>query len=95
MESYDAELLLQPVYRDGKLVYERPPLEEIRNYHKEQLQLFWPEYLRKTNPEQYHVDVSTKAWELKRDMIEAHVQEKEKLRSFQMDAGDSDEDHDK
>ncbi|WP_412071104.1 nicotinate phosphoribosyltransferase [Paenibacillus alvei] len=95
VESYDAELLLQPVYRDGKLVYERPPLEEIRNYHKEQLQLFWPEYLRKTNPEQYHVDVSTKAWELKRDMIEAHVQEKEKLRSFQMDAGDSDEDHDK
>lgn len=91
VEHYEANLLLQPVYRDGQLVYERPQLEEIRNYHKEQLQLFWPEYLRKTNPEQYHVDMSTKAWELKRDMIAFYVQEREKKRALQADVGDNKE----
>ncbi|MCE5168162.1 nicotinate phosphoribosyltransferase [Paenibacillus profundus] len=92
VDQYDAERLLQPVYRDGELLYSRPSLEEIRDYHKQQLQLFWPEYLRKTNPERYHVDISMKAWELKRDMIEAYVQEKEARRVFQTDTGDGGED---
>ncbi|NGP62656.1 nicotinate phosphoribosyltransferase [Paenibacillus thiaminolyticus] len=88
VEHYDAEKLLHPIYRDGKLVYERPPLDEIRQYHCEQLQLFWPEYLRKTNPERYHVDISTKAWQLKHDMIESYVQEQEQRTRILRENGD-------
>ncbi|MBD8497151.1 nicotinate phosphoribosyltransferase [Paenibacillus arenosi] len=80
VDQYEAEKLLKPIYRSGQLVYERPLLEEIRAYHEQQINLFWPEHLRKKNPEPFHVDYSTKAWQLKRDMIEMYVQEKEKLR---------------
>ena len=89
VDNYEYERLLTPIYRDGELVYERPSLEEIRQYHMDQIDMFWREYLRKTNPEPYHVDFSTKAWQLKRDLIEQYVQEKEQMRKMNQD--DSDE----
>ncbi|WP_232276575.1 nicotinate phosphoribosyltransferase [Paenibacillus sp. 481] len=93
VEHYEAERLLKPIYRDGTLVYKLPTLEDIRSYHTSQLSMFWPEYLRKTNPEVYHVDISPKAWELKREMIESHVQESAMKRSLiqDNDADESDE----
>ncbi|SMG17567.1 nicotinate phosphoribosyltransferase [Paenibacillus aquistagni] len=91
VDHYLAERLLEPIYRAGELVYDRPALEEIRNYHQEQLSMFWPEYLRKRNPEPYHVDYSTKAWELKRDLIEEHVEQKSKWRAMWQDSDDSHE----
>jgi nicotinate phosphoribosyltransferase len=39
------------LFKKGELVYELPTLEQIRSYHRKQLELFWPEYLRKLNPE--------------------------------------------
>ncbi|CAM4467507.1 nicotinate phosphoribosyltransferase [Paenibacillus tarimensis] len=70
VENYEARELLLPVYKDGKLIGSLPNMEEIRTYHQEQLKLFWPEYLRKLNPESYPVDLSTKCWEQKMRMIE-------------------------
>lgn len=70
--DYDTQPLLQPIFTEGKLVYELPGLDGIRRYHQEQLDLFWPEYLRKLNPEQYPVDLSTALWELKMDCIKSH-----------------------
>ncbi|MEI7026879.1 nicotinate phosphoribosyltransferase [Paenibacillus sp. y28] len=72
MDDYEAVPLLQPIFRDGALVYELPALEDIRSYHAEQLTHFWPEYLRKLNPEGYRVSVSTEAWRLKMALIEQH-----------------------
>ena len=80
VDRYEYMRLLTPVYRDGALVYDRPSLEDIREYHKQQIQMFWAEYLRKTNPEPYHVDFSEKAWQLKRDLIEQYVEEKYQMR---------------
>ncbi|MFC0214029.1 nicotinate phosphoribosyltransferase [Paenibacillus chartarius] len=72
VEGYDAQPLLKEIFRGGELVYDVPSLDDVRGYHREQLELFWPEYLRKLNPETYPVDLSTAAWELKRDLIESY-----------------------
>ncbi|WP_027092438.1 nicotinate phosphoribosyltransferase [Cohnella thermotolerans] len=69
VEDYEAQSLLKPIFRDGELAGELPDLGAIREHHLRQLSLFWPEYLRKLNPEPYPVDLSTKAWKLKMDLI--------------------------
>lgn len=73
VKDYEAISMLQPIFMEGELVYDLPGLEEIRDYHKEQLYRFWPEYLRKLNPEIYRVNLSQEAWELKQKMIEEHM----------------------
>ncbi|GJM73427.1 hypothetical protein HMSSN036_56430 [Paenibacillus macerans] len=73
VKNYEAVSMLQPIFEDGELVYELPSLEEIRKYHQTQLSLFWPEYLRKLNPEIYRISLSQEAWELKQKMIEDYL----------------------
>jgi nicotinate phosphoribosyltransferase len=70
IEHYDTVSLLKPIFREGDLVYELPSLEHIRQYHIEQLNVFWPEYLRKLNPEAYHINLSEEVWQLKMDLIQ-------------------------
>lgn len=69
VENYEAVGLLKPIFLKGEQVYECPSIEQIRSYHQDQLRMFWPEYLRKLNPEKYPVDLSIKAWELKMRLI--------------------------
>ncbi|MFD2369087.1 nicotinate phosphoribosyltransferase [Brevibacillus sp. GCM10020057] len=71
--KYRAEPLLVPVFVDGKLVYDLPSLEEIRAYHRKQLELFWPEYLRMLNPEHYRLYMSDEVWETKNRLIREHM----------------------
>ena len=51
-----------------------PPLEEMREYAKENLDLLWDEYKRSLNPEEYPVDLSQKCWDNKMRNIQ-EVQE--------------------
>jgi nicotinate phosphoribosyltransferase len=74
VENYDAVPLLKPIFLEGKQVYELPGLEHIREYHREQLSLFWPEYLRKLNPAVYPIDLSLRAWQQKMDLIKEHTE---------------------
>lgn len=74
VHDYDAMPLLKPVLRGGELVEPLPDLETIRSHHRSQLKLFWPEYLRRVNPEKYPVDLSTKLWELRQSLIAKHRQ---------------------
>lgn len=74
VQDYDAQELLTPIFVAGEQVYELPTLDEIRDHHKHQLRLFWPEYLRKLNPHKYHVDLSVAAWEMKHNLLEEHMQ---------------------
>ncbi|MNI38978.1 Nicotinate phosphoribosyltransferase pncB2 [compost metagenome] len=73
VKDYEAVSMQQPIFLEGELVYRLPDLEQIKAYHQEQLNLFWPEYLRKLNPEFYRVSLSQEAWELKQKMIEEHL----------------------
>ncbi|GLX67384.1 nicotinate phosphoribosyltransferase [Paenibacillus glycanilyticus] len=72
MSNYEAVPLLKPIVVEGEIVYELPPLEEIRNYHERQLAIFRPEILRKLNPDLYPVHLSERAWQVKMDLIKAH-----------------------
>jgi nicotinate phosphoribosyltransferase len=69
VKNFRAINLLLPIFRDGKRVYDPPSLEEIRKYHREQLSLFWEEYLRILNPEEYPVDLSRDLWEEKQNLL--------------------------
>lgn len=70
VENFDAEPLLKTIYRDGKLVYDRPNLSQISDYAEKELAALWPEYRRELNPQKYPVDLSQKCWDNKRDIIE-------------------------
>lgn len=74
VEHYEAVPLLKSVFQNGELVYSMPSLDEIRSYHAEQLKLFWPEYLRKLNPEKYRVNFSRAAWNLKMELLQQYQQ---------------------
>ena len=68
-ENYELRLLLEPIFKDGKLVYKRPTNAEIRAYCKEQLAMLWDEVKRFENPHNYYVDLSQKLWDLKQEML--------------------------
>ena len=61
--------LLQPIFRQGKLVYEPPTATEIRDYSKEQLKKLHPGIKRLLNPHQYPVGLEQSLHQLKTDLI--------------------------
>ncbi|PYI51655.1 nicotinate phosphoribosyltransferase [Paenibacillus flagellatus] len=70
--DYEAVELLVPVFENGRLVCPLPSLDDIRAYHRRQMDLFWEQYLRKLNPEPYPVDLSEDVWETKMGLIAKH-----------------------
>lgn len=73
VNNFKAVSLLEPIFKKGKLVYQKPSLEEIRSYHKEQMSTLWDEVKRFENPHPYYVDLSRKLWQLKQDLIEKYA----------------------
>ena len=71
-DKYEAIEMLVPVFSGGKQVYQLPSLEEIRSYHKEQLAMFRPEYLRMNNPETYSVYLSDHVKNTKMVLLRQH-----------------------
>ena len=69
MENYRAVELQVPVFRGGKLVYQLPTLNEIKDYCAKQIETLWPEVLRFENPHQYYVDLSDRLMALKDEML--------------------------
>ncbi|AUM65071.1 nicotinate phosphoribosyltransferase [Brevibacillus laterosporus] len=69
VSHFTAVKLLVPIFEEGKLVYDKPALEEIKQFHQAQKNTFWEEYLRLDNPEVYPVTLSDELRELKAKMI--------------------------
>ncbi|MCF0260779.1 MAG: nicotinate phosphoribosyltransferase [Erysipelotrichaceae bacterium] len=67
--TYILRSLLVPVFINGKLVYDAPTLDQIRQYCTEELNTLWDEIKRFTNPQEYYVDLSETLLDLKLDMI--------------------------
>lgn len=84
-DDYEARPLLREVFRGGQQVMELPTLEAIRAFHRQQLDLFWPEYLRKLNPESYPVDLSPAAWEQKLELIRRHTETRDEAADTRKD----------
>lgn len=68
--TYYIEELLQPIFMDGKLVYDVPDLATIRDYSKEAFSHMWDEVLRFEYPQTYYVDLSKELLDLKQKMLE-------------------------
>lgn len=70
VENYDARPVLQDIFVDGELVYDLPSLPAIKEYAAEQVDALWSEYRRNLNPQEYPVDLSSKAWNHKMNLIQ-------------------------
>ena len=69
-ENVDVKELQVPIFRDGKLVYDKPELDAIKAYVTEQLDYqIWEEEQRFTNPHIHYVDLSKKLYEVKEEML--------------------------
>ena len=67
--NFEAKELQVPIYRNGKLVYNCPSLEEVRTYCLEQVDKLWDEVKRFDNPHTYYVDLSQKLWDVKYGLL--------------------------
>ena len=69
LEDFTARELLVPIFEGGKLVYNMPPLEEIRDHCAREIATMWTEVLRFENPHEYYVDLSLRLWDMKNSLI--------------------------
>lgn len=72
LENYTARELLIPIFVSGKLVYEKPSLEEIRAHCERELETMWDSVLRFENPHEHYVDLSQKLWNIKQELLSSN-----------------------
>lgn len=67
--NFTARELQKPIFMNGKLVYQKPTLEEIRSYCAEQIDTLWDEVKRFDNPHTFYVDLSQKLWDIRNGLL--------------------------
>jgi nicotinate phosphoribosyltransferase len=72
LSNFTAANLRTRIFKDGKCVYGRPKIDEIRAYCKDQTATLWDEMLRFENPQTYYVDLSDELWRLRTSLIERY-----------------------
>lgn len=78
VSNFDAIEIHRQVVKDGEIIYDNPPIQEMQAYAHENLGLLWDEYKRSLNPEEYPVDLSQKCWDNKmRNIQEVQARVKE------------------
>ena len=71
--NFYAKNLRVQLFDKGKCVYQCPPIDEVRDYCRDQIETLWGETLRFENPQTYYVDLSQKLWDMKNQLIEEHT----------------------
>ena len=69
--NFVARELMVPIFRQGELVYHCPDVHELQRYCREQVDTLWDEVKRFENPHHYYVDLSTRLWEVKQNLLGA------------------------
>lgn len=72
LENFKAENIMVKVFDGGKLVYDLPSLEEIRDTCKKDVDQMWEEVKRFEYPHQYIVDLSLDLWTIKDKLLKAN-----------------------
>jgi nicotinate phosphoribosyltransferase len=67
--NFSARQLLEPLFINGKRVYEYKDIDDIKKYCLDQVDTLWDEVKRFENPHTYYVDLSQRLWDVKRDLI--------------------------
>lgn len=70
--NFVAKDLMVKVFEKGKLVYDMPTLEEIKDYAQKELASLWDEVKRLENPHEYIVDLSQDLWDIKDRLLKEH-----------------------
>jgi len=68
------EPLLVDVLLEGKLVYDLPPIEEMRQIRLSDVRCLDPGVRRLMNPHVYHVSLTQRLWDLKQELIRSALQ---------------------
>lgn len=69
LTSFTARPLLEPIFKNGKRVYEAPSIGEIKAYCEQQVATLWDEVKRFENPHNYYVDLSEKLLDIKLKLV--------------------------
>jgi len=72
LNNFVAKELQAQIFDKGRLVYESPDIDSIREYCLGQIGTLWEETLRFENPQPYYVDLSRELWELRAELIEKY-----------------------
>ncbi|MBQ9716730.1 MAG: nicotinate phosphoribosyltransferase, partial [Clostridia bacterium] len=73
LENFTAREMLVPVFIEGRLVYDLPPIDESRDHCAREIATMWKEVLRFENPHGYYIDLSQRLWDLKNGMISKYI----------------------
>ncbi|MBO3842548.1 MAG: nicotinate phosphoribosyltransferase, partial [Candidatus Brockarchaeota archaeon] len=76
-EDLEGERRLVQVFKDGRLVYRLPKLDEIREKARMELEKLPEEYRRIRSPEAYPVEVSGRILDLGRQLVKKLLSEKQ------------------
>lgn len=68
--TYTLRLMLQPVFENGTCVYTSPSVMEMQTYCQQELNTLWEENRRLLNPQEVHVDLTSKLYETKQTLLD-------------------------
>ncbi|MBC6973843.1 nicotinate phosphoribosyltransferase [Bacillus sp. Xin] len=68
--NFEAKELHHNIFVKGKRTYKLPEIQNIQRYAHDSLNVFWEEYKRTLNPEEYPVDLSQECWDHKMNYIQ-------------------------
>lgn len=71
-ENFEARRLLEPVFADGKSVYRKKTVQEIREYCRIETGRLWDTVRRFENPQSFYVDLSQKLWDIKDRILRSY-----------------------
>lgn len=72
LKNYYTKKLLVQIYDKGRLVYDLPSLDQVRDKAKEELSLLWDEITRIDNPTEYIVDLSEDLWTIRDNLLKKY-----------------------
>ncbi len=75
--TYTLRELLVPIFKNGVCCYESPSVMEIREICRREKDTLWDESKRFVNPQNVHVDLSDKLYEMKNRLLEERSMKKQ------------------
>lgn len=71
--EYTLREILVPVFKNGTCVYESPSVPEIKEYCTKEQNTLWDESRRLVNPQEVHVDLSKKLYDVKQELLHQYT----------------------
>ena len=78
--EYTLREIMVPVFKSGVCVYETPAVMDIQKYCREEMATLWDESKRLVNPQEVHVDLSQKLYDIKQELLHTYGQQKNNIK---------------